>query len=156
MFNAVGFLTILNKETVHSRFVFELVANYLLGMSVAVLISLFIFPLFATFDIENRVNYCLLHLDQMQQFVLQAFLCEDQTKAKVSLARARVVERRLHKTMNEMRTRLLDETRLESSRLLQWIFRRRRGKDIIHLNIEEQADLVTSLMFHVCSLQAMT
>jgi hypothetical protein len=53
-------------------------------MSIALIVSILIFPLFATFDIENRVNYCLLHLDQMQTFILQAFLCQDQTAARVS------------------------------------------------------------------------
>jgi hypothetical protein len=91
----------------------------------------------------------------MQNFVLQAFVCEDQIKSKVSLARARVVERRLRKAMNEMRARLVDDAHFEPSRLLQWISHRRR-KHIIHLTIKEQADLVTSLMFHVSSLQAMT
>ncbi|CAF1032359.1 unnamed protein product [Adineta steineri] len=155
LFNALFFLTIFNKEKVQSKLAFQLVANYIIGMFVAVLASMLIFPLFATFDIENRVNYCLLHIDQMHQFVLQAFLCEDEIKAQVSLARARVVERRLHKTMSQMRTRLLDEIHLEPSRLLQRICRRRK-KTITHLNIKEQADLVISLMFHVCSLQSMT
>jgi hypothetical protein len=152
-FNAIFFVTIINEQTVRSTFVFELLTDFILGMCVALVVSVLIFPLFATFDIENRVNYCLLHLDQMQTFLLQAFLCQDQTAAKVSLARATIVERRLWDAMNQMRGRLI-EARLEPSRLLQWIFNRQQ-KHIINLTIEEQEDLITALMFHVCSLQAM-
>ena len=152
-FNAIFFVTIINEEKVRSTFAFELLADFLLGMSVALVVSIFIFPLFATFDIENRFNYCLLHLDQMQSFVLQAFLCQDRTAARVSLARASIVERRLRDTMNGMRTRLL-EARFEPAWILQRIFNR-RGKHIIDLPIEERVDLITTLMFHVCSLQAM-
>ncbi|UJR20442.1 hypothetical protein I4U23_023573 [Adineta vaga] len=122
-------------------------------MFMAILVSLLIFPLFATLDIENRFNYCLLHLDQMQTFLLQAFLCQDSISAKVSLARAAIVERRLRNTMNDMRQRL-NEAYLEPSQLLRWIYNRQR-KNIIDLTIEEQEDLITSLMFHICSLQAM-
>jgi hypothetical protein len=89
----------------------------------------------------------------MQSFILQAFLCQDQAAAGVSLARSAIVERRLRETMNQMRARF-PEARLEPSRFLQWIFNRKQ-KHIINLTIEEQADLITSLMFHVCSLQAM-
>ncbi|CAF1028782.1 unnamed protein product [Adineta ricciae] len=152
-FNAIFFVSIINEQTIRATFAFELLADFVLGMFVAVLVSLLFFPLFATLDIENRVNYCLFHLDQMQAFLIQAFLCYDSTAAKVSLARAAIVERRLRNTMNETRQRL-NEVYLEPCRLLQWIFTRHRN-EIFSLSIEQQVDLITSLMFHVCSLQAM-
>jgi hypothetical protein len=103
-------------------------------MGVALIVSLLIFPLFATLDVENRVKYCLLHLDQMQTFVLHAFLSEDRTAARVALARASIVEQKLRETMIQMRLRL-KETCYEPSRILQGIFNRRR-KHIIDLTIE--------------------
>jgi hypothetical protein len=112
-----------------------------------------IFPLFATCDVENRVNYCLLHLDQMQTLLLQAFLCQDQAAAGISLARATIIERRIRHTIIHMRERL-DEARFEPSRLLQWLFNR-KPRHIINLTIEDEEDLISTLMFHVCSLQAM-
>ena len=108
----------------------------------------------------------------MQTFVLQAFSSEDPTAARVSLARASIVEQRLSQTMIQMRLRLA-ETHYEPSRILQRIFNRRR-RHIIDLTIQsysvshieiftiiyflfilEQEDLITSLMFHVYSLQDM-
>ncbi len=100
----------------------------------ALIVSLLIFPLFATFDIENRVNYCLLHLNQMQTFVFEAFVTEDSAAAGISLARASIVELRLRETMIQMRLRL-KETRHEPSRILQRIFNRRR-RHIIDLTIQ--------------------
>jgi hypothetical protein len=120
---------------------------------IALLVPIVIFPLFATFDIENRVNYCLSHLDQMQTFVLQAFLCQDQIAANISLARATIIERRIRHTINQIRQRL-GQAQLEPSRLFQWFFNRQQMR-IIDLTIEEEEDLVTRLIFHVCSLQVM-
>jgi len=122
-------------------------------MLVALLVSLLVFPLFATFDIENRVNYCLKHLNQMQTIVLHAFLRKDRMDAKILLEQSSMIERRLRETMYGMRARLLD-ARLEPSRLLQNLVNRKR-QHIIDLTIDEQEDLITKFMFHVCSLQSM-
>jgi hypothetical protein len=94
-------------------------------MAMALLVSLLIFPLFATVDIENRVNYSLSNLQQMYTFIIQAFLCEDQMGAQVSLARASTVERMVYTTMNTIHMRL-DEARFEPARWLQRIFNRKR------------------------------
>ena len=152
-FNATFFVTIINAEGVRSTFVFELLAEFLLGASVALLVSTWIFPLFATCDVENRVNYYLLHLDQMQTLVLQAFLCQDQAAASISLARATILERRIKHTIIHMRERL-DEARFEPSRFFQWLFNRKR-RHIINLTIDAEEDLISTLMFHVGSLQSM-
>ena len=152
-FNATFFVTIINAQEVRWTFVFELLANFLLGSLIVLLVSMFIFPLFATCDIENRVNYCLLHLDQMQTFVLQAFLCQDQIAASISLARAKIIERRIRHTIIQIRERLV-QAQLEPSRLFQWFFNRQQIH-IIDLTIDEEEDLISNLLFHVCSLQAM-
>ncbi|CAF4341758.1 unnamed protein product, partial [Adineta steineri] len=84
---AIFFSTIVNQANLPSTFIFILLELFVIGMAVAIIVSLLVFPLFATFDIENRVNYCLKNLQNMQTLVLQAFLCEDQMSAQVSLAR---------------------------------------------------------------------
>lgn len=149
----------------------ELLGTFLLGMGVALLVSMTIFPLFATFDIENRVHYCLRQLDQMQTIILEAFLSEDPAAANVSLARASIVERRLRQTMDQMRLRL-DEAAYEPSRLLQRLFNCRHKPTLdlslageyvvdtllcvmISSSVLEQEDLILTMMLHVCSLQAM-
>lgn len=134
MFNVIFFATIINQAVVSSTFVFELLEEFVIGMTVALFVSLLVFPLFGTFDIENRVNYCLLNLQQMQTLIIQAFLCQDEMGAQVSLARASIVEQMIRKTMNPIQTRL-DEARFEPSRWLQRIFNRRR-RHIIDLTLQ--------------------
>ena len=70
----------------------------------------------------------------MQTFVLQAFSSEDPAAAKISLARASIVEQRLRTTMFQMRLRL-QEAHHEPSQILQRIFNRRR-RHIIKLTIQ--------------------
>ncbi len=96
--------------------------------------SLLIFPLFATFDIENRSNYCLSHLQQMYHLVIEAFLCEDQISANAFLSRANIIEKMIRKTMITIQSRF-SEIYYEPSRLLQRLFNRER-RNIIDLTLE--------------------
>ncbi|CAF0802510.1 unnamed protein product [Adineta steineri] len=150
---AIFFSTIVNQANLPSTFIFILLELFVIGMAVAIVVSLLVFPLFATFDIENRVNYCLKNLQNMQTLVLQAFLCEDQMSAQVSLARASTIEQMIRTTMSLITARLVEST-LEPSRCLQRIFNRRH-RHLIDLTIQEQEDFITSLMFHTSSLQLM-
>lgn len=61
----------------------------------------------------------------METILIQAFLCQDQMSAQVSLTRSSTIERMVRTTMNLMHTRL-NEARMEPSRCLQRIFNRRR------------------------------
>ena len=133
-FNVIFFATIINQETVRLTFVFELLGVFLLGIGVALIVSLSIFPLFATCDIENRVKYCLQNLNQMEIFILEAFLSEDPAAARVSLARASIVERRVRQTMDHMHTRIL-EARYEPCQILQRNFKRQH-QDVMNLTLE--------------------
>ncbi len=100
----------------------------------ALLVSLTIFPLFATFDIENRFNYSLSKLQQMYELVTQAFLCTDKMSAHILLARASMIESMVHKALIPIQTRL-DETHYEPSRYLQRIFNRKH-RHIIDLTLQ--------------------
>ena len=134
-------------------FPFELLEEFIIGLFVCVLVSLLIFPLFATFDIENRINYCLYNFQQMHTIIIQAFLCREESNSKILLTRSMIFEQMIRKAMILVQTRL-NEARFEPSQLLQRIFNRRR-RQIIDLNIQEQNDLMSSLLLHVCSLQSM-
>jgi uncharacterized membrane protein YccC len=134
LINAIFFATIVNQPNLPSTFIFQLLEVFIIGMAVSLVVSLLIFPLFATIDFENRVNYCLKNLHQMQLIVTQAFLCQDQMVAQVSLARASTIEQMVRTTMNLMSTRLI-EAHMEPSRCLQRIFNRRR-RHLIDLTIQ--------------------
>jgi uncharacterized membrane protein YccC len=133
-FICVFFCSTVNQQVLPSTFVFELLEKYIIGMAVALLVSVLICPLFATLDIENRVNYCLLNLQQMQTLILQAFLCEDKIDAQVPLARASTIEQIMRKTMSLIYMRL-NEACFEPSRYLQKIFNRQR-RHIIDLTLQ--------------------
>ena len=102
-------------------------------MSIAICVSLLIFPLFATFDIEHRFSYCLQNLHRMYYLIIQAFLSQDEMNAKVSLSRASILEQMIRETMLLMQPRIL-EAKYEPSRFLQRLFDRKRKH--IHLNIQ--------------------
>lgn len=105
-----------------------------MGMTISIVVSLFIFPLFATIDIENRFSYCLKNLQQMYYFILQAFLSRDQMNAKIALSRASIIEQMIRQTILIIQSRLA-EASYEPSRLLQKIFYYKR-KHIIDRNIQ--------------------
>jgi hypothetical protein len=123
--NAIFFSTIVNETNVPSTFVFQLLEVFVIAMAVCLVVSMLIFPLFATTDFENRVNYCLTNLQEMQIIVTKAFLCQDQMNAQVSLARASTIEQMVRTAMLLMSSRL-NEARIEPSRCLQRIFNRKR------------------------------
>jgi len=134
LFNSIFFATIINEKKVPRFFAFGLLEEFLIAMLISIIVSLFIFPLFATFDIENRINYCLSHLQQMYHSIIEAFLCEDQISANVFLSRANIIEKMIQKTMITIQSRF-SETYYEPSRLLQRLFNRKR-RNIIDLNLE--------------------
>jgi uncharacterized membrane protein YccC len=131
---AIFFSTIVNQPVIPSTFIFQLLEEFVIGMAVAVLVSSTIFPVFATMDIENRVNYCLLNLQEMQTLIIQAFLHQDQMSAQVSLTRASTIEQMIRLAIGPIRMKLV-VARFEPSRYLQRIFNRRR-RNIIDLTIQ--------------------
>ncbi len=100
----------------------------------AVLVSFTVFPLFATMEIENRVNYCLLNLQDMQTMITRAFLCQDKMDAEVWLTEAATIEQMVIKAIGPIHMKLT-EAGLEPSRCLQYIFNGRR-RHIIDLTIQ--------------------
>jgi uncharacterized membrane protein YccC len=131
---AIFFATIVNQPVISSTFIFELLEEFIVGMSIGILISLTVFPVFATMDIENRVNYCLINLQEMQRLIIQGFLCQDKMSAQVSLSRVSTIEQMIRVAINPLPMKLI-ETRFEPSRLLQRIFNRRQ-RHIIDLTIK--------------------
>jgi uncharacterized membrane protein YccC len=131
---AIFFATIVNQPAIPSTFIFQLLEAFVIGMAVAVLVSSTIFPVFATMDIENRVNYCLLNLQEMQTLIIQAFLHQDEMSAQVSLTRASTIEQMIRLAIGPIRMKLV-VARFEPSRYLQRIFNRRR-RNIIDLTIQ--------------------
>jgi len=134
LFNSIFFVTIINQEQVPRFFAFELLEEFVIGMLISIIVSLIIFPLFATFDIENRINYSLSHLQQMYDLIIQAFLCEDQISANVYLSRANIMEKMIRKTMITVQSRF-SEIYYEPSRLLQRLSNRKR-RNIIDLTLQ--------------------
>ncbi|CAF1610091.1 unnamed protein product [Rotaria magnacalcarata] len=153
LISTIFFSTIVNQPGLPSTFIFILLEQFVIGIFVGLFVSMLIFPLFATFDIENRVSYCLTNLQQMESIVIQAFLSTDQMSAQAALARSSTIEQMVRSTMTLMHVRL-NETRMEPSRCLQRICNRRR-RHLIDLKLQEQIDLISALMFHVCSLELM-
>jgi hypothetical protein len=120
---------------------------YLIGMTMALFVSLIIFPLFATFDIENRFNYSLSKLQQMHVLIIQAFLSQDQMNAHMLLARTRMIENMVHKALLPIQKRI-DEAHFEPVRYLQRIFNRKH-KHIIDLTLQGEfvSQLKTNLSY---------
>ncbi|CAF3844490.1 unnamed protein product [Adineta steineri] len=150
---AIFFATIVNQRSIPSTFIFQLLETFVIGMAIAVLVSLTIFPVFATIDIENRVNYCLLNLQEMQKSITKAFLHQDKISAQISLTRTSTIEEIILTAIGPIRMKLV-ETRFEPSRFLQRIFNRRR-RQIINLTIQEQDDLIMAWFLHVRSMELM-
>jgi hypothetical protein len=142
-----------NEKSLPKLFVFLLLALFLIGMSISICVSLFIFPLFSTIDIENRFSYCLKHLQRMYYLIIQAFLSRDRMNAKILLSRSSIIEQMIRQTMIIIQSRI-SEANYEPSRFLQKIFYRKR-KHIIDLTIVEQENLISSLMINISSLQLM-
>lgn len=134
LFNSIYFCTIINQKELPNLFAFELLEQFVIGMLISIIVSLFIFPLFSTFDIENRINYCLSHLQQMYHFIIQAFLCDNQINANIYLSRANIIEQMIRKTMIIIQLRFL-EINYEPSRLLQRLSNRNR-RNIIDLTLQ--------------------
>ncbi|CAF1392692.1 unnamed protein product, partial [Rotaria sordida] len=124
LYNVIYFSGNFSNPSILSTYSFELLGIYLLGMVIALLVSLIIFPLFATFDIENRFNYSLSKLQRMHTLIIQAFLCSDKMSAHMLLTRASLIENMVHNTLTPIQMKL-DEAHFEPARLLQKIFNRK-------------------------------
>jgi len=145
----VYFCSTVSRSGIPTTFSFELLGIYIIGMSMALLVSLIIFPLFATFDIENRFNYSLSKLQEMHALVIQAFLSHDKMGARMSLARATMIENMVNKALLPIQMRL-DEARFEPVRYLQRIFNRKH-RHIIDLTLKGKF-LLDKLHFIICFL----
>jgi uncharacterized membrane protein YccC len=131
---AVYFATIVNQPDVPSSFIFQLLADFTIGILISVLISWIIFPSFATMDIENRVNYALLNIEKMHMLIVESFLREDQMDAQDFLTRASTFEQMIREATSPIQTKLA-YARFEPSRFLQWIFNLKR-RNIINLTLQ--------------------
>ncbi|UJR18462.1 hypothetical protein I4U23_005367 [Adineta vaga] len=103
--------------------------------------------------VENRINYCLYQFQQMHTTIIQAFLSRDEINSKLFLSRSMILEQMIREIMMLIQTRL-NEARYEPSQFLQRLFNRQR-KQIFDLSIQEQEDLMNTLLLHICSLQLM-
>ncbi|CAF0844950.1 unnamed protein product [Adineta steineri] len=153
LYNVIYFGLNFSRPDLPITFSFELLGIYISGMAIAVFVSLIIFPIFATFDIENRFNYSLSKLQQMYVLIIQAFLCHDKTRSHMLLTKASIVQHMIEKALTPMQTRLAD-AKFEPSRLLQRLFNHQH-LHVIDLTLQEQENLITSLMSHVSSLHLM-
>lgn len=125
LINAIFFATIVNQPSLPSVFIFLIILKFIIGLIVSIVVSALIFPLFATIDFENRVNYCLKNLQEMQTVVVQAFVCQDEMNAKLETVRASTIEKMIRATLSLLPRRLI-EAHMEPSRCLQQIFNRKR------------------------------
>jgi hypothetical protein len=125
LFNSIYFVRIINEINVPLIFPFQLLESFSIGMLISLIVSLFVFPLFATFDIQNRLNYCLSHLQQMYHLLIQAFLSEEQISAYIFLSQVNIIEKMIRETMIQVQSRF-DESCYEPSRLLQKLFNRKK------------------------------
>lgn len=125
LINAIFFATIVNQPSLPSTFIFLIILKFIVGLIVPIVVSALICPLFATIDFENRVNYCLKSLQEMQTIVIQAFVCQDEMNAKLATVRASTVEQMIRTTMGLLPRRLV-EAHMEPSRCLQQIYNRKR------------------------------
>ncbi|CAF1429277.1 unnamed protein product [Adineta ricciae] len=150
---AIFFATIVNQNNVPSTFAFQLLESFAIGICICLLVSLIILPSFATIDIENRVKYILLNLNDMHMLIVQSFLREDEIDAQASLTRVTTIEQMIEEAMSPIQMKLIF-ARFEPARLLQWIYNRKR-RNIIDLTLQEQENLITSLFLHVRSMHSM-
>jgi hypothetical protein len=130
----IYFPTILNQPIVPSTFIFQLLETFVIGICVSILVSLIIFPAFATMDIENRVNFVLLNLGKMHLLIVQAFLREDQMDVQALLSRASIIEQMIREAISPIQMNL-GYARFEPSRLLQRVFNLKR-RNIIDLTLQ--------------------
>ena len=131
---AILFSTIVNVPNVPSKFIFLLLEEIVIALCVSILVSLIIFPTFATIDIENRVHYALLNLEKMHTVIVQSFSQEDEINAQALLTRATIIEEMIREAISPIQMKLT-YARFEPSRLLQRIFNFKRRK-IFNLTLQ--------------------
>lgn len=124
LYNVSFFAINFSEPSASTLLPFRLLAMNVTGMVIAVLVSLFFFPLFATCDVENRFRYALSKLQQMHVSIIQAFICPDKIGAQMSLVRTVMMENLVYKALGPIQDRL-NEARFEPSRWLQRVFNRK-------------------------------
>ena len=134
LFLSLFFATTINQTQAPTFYAFELLSVFVIGMIISSMVSLLIFPLFATYDIENRTNYCLSYLQQMYHLIIEAFLCEDEISANVYLSRANIIEKMIRQSIITTQSRFA-ETYCEPTRLLQRLANRKR-RHLIDLTLQ--------------------
>ena len=105
----------------------------MIDICICILVSLIILPSFATTDIENRVKYILLNLNDRHMLIIQSFLHKDPIDAQPLLTRVTTIEQTIEEAMNPIRMRLISAC-FESVRLLQWIYNLNK-RNIIDLTL---------------------
>ncbi|CAF4173588.1 unnamed protein product [Rotaria sp. Silwood2] len=124
-----------------------------IGICVGLVVSILVFPLFATFDVENRLMYCLQDLQQIYNLIIQAYLSPDRISANVLLAQVSIAEDMINEAMVPIQMRLL-EVKVEPTRFFQWI-KNPKGERLINRTLEEQVHFVRALMLHIFSMKLM-
>ena len=134
LFISIFFSTMFDQTQSPTFYAFELLSEFVIAMIISSMVSLLIFPLFATVDIENRARYSLSHLQEMYNLIIQAFLSEDQISANVHLSRENIIEQMVLKNMMTAQLRFA-ETQNEPTRLLQRLANRKR-RHLIDLTLQ--------------------
>lgn len=134
LFNAVFFSILLTEPSLPKMFVFILLGMFLLGMCISIVVSFFVFPSFATLDVEQRFSFCLSNVQRIFYLLVQSFLSSDRVHARMLLSRASILEEMIRSVMSPIPTRLFEST-YEPSEFLQRIFYRNRHR-LIQLSVE--------------------
>ncbi|CAF1243578.1 unnamed protein product, partial [Didymodactylos carnosus] len=150
LINVIFFSTIVNNQQTSTIFVFELLKTYIIGLIVAIITSIIIFPLTATLDIENRFIYGLLNLNQLYILAIHGYLSQNKILSQVSLKQCEIIQQYLCENLIMMQIRL-NQVKYEPVKLIQLIFRRHRIKTI-NLTLYDQVELIRSFMFYVNSM----
>lgn len=106
----------------------------MIGTFIALLVSLIIFPAFATIDIENRIRYALLNVGKMHTIIVQSFLQKDQVNAQALLTRASTIEQMIREAIRPIPVKF-NYARLEPSKILQRMFNFKR-RNVPRLTLE--------------------
>lgn len=134
LFLSLYFAAVINQSEAPSYYIFGLLGEFVIAMIVSIVVSLLVFPSFATFDIENRINYCFYTAQEMYHSIIQAFISKDPITIHLYLSRAKILKRMIRKTMTITQLRFSEITH-EPTRLLQRIKNRKR-RNLIDLTLQ--------------------
>lgn len=125
LFNSLFFTTIINEKKVSINFSFELLEEFAIGIVLSIIISLSLFPLFATLDIENRTLLLFISSSTNVSFNYSSIFIWRSNNGKCFSFSSKNYWKMIRKTMITIQTRY-SEANYEPSRLLQKIFNRKR------------------------------